>query len=236
LRSAQAYNRKLLLLDTAGNLSVVPIEGTAAGFSFFSAGSMDAVFTAANYVLLCRSAVSGNAPFLLINIVTGETVPLALQANAGILAYRSSGGNIYAAIIGDTDNKTDTPAIIEEEQGLGTSIIRLNTATPAISEKIAEYPGENTHFSLAEAESLVAATIGGEGACIYGKDEIIPFERTPGLPAELIGAGKFFITLDTDGNIAWHSARTGSLLAVFQLFAGEWVLQTPARTIRNRAE
>jgi hypothetical protein len=51
-------------------------------------------------------------------------------------------------------------------------------------------------------------------------------ERTNGLPVKLFGYDRFFISLDSEGNIAWHDNRTGRLLAVFSLNENRWTLST----------
>ena len=229
LRSAQSFGQKILLLDTAGNLSALPFGGaTGRPFSFSSVGIMDAAFINKDNVILCRSAVSRNTPFLLLNVATGETVPLAWPCAAAVAAYRSGSGNIYAITV-EESGLTDQAG----DDGIKTAVIKINTANPANSEKIIEIPGEDIQFSLAEAGGRLAATIGGEGASLYGTGGRVPFERTSGLPLQLYGAGRLFISLDADGNIAWHDAQTGRILAVFRLYDGEWSLQTRARTIRN---
>jgi len=243
LRTVQVFEQRLLLLDTAGNLAILPFGGgTGRRFSFSFVGAMDAAFINRDRVLLCRSAVSGNSPFVLINVATGETVPLAWPCEAGVMAYRGSSGDMYAITI-----EEDTADEQSGDQGGGqtgdqigggvkTVVIKLDTARPAQSQRLMEYLGEDIQSSLAEADARVAATIGGEGAFLYDADVNIRFERTPGLPVHLYGAGDRFILLDAEGSIAWYSAQSGSLLAVFRLYADEWTLQTRQNIIRGKRE
>ena len=239
LLSAQIYEKKLLLLDTVGNLSVIPFNGeTDKPFNFFSIGSIYAAFINKDNVILCRSTISGNSPFLMLNVITGETVPLSWPSQAGLFVYRSSRENIYAVSVEENrDNLSDETSFPGElsnlkQDSITTSILKLDTANPAHSQRIAEYSGENTRFSLAEAESLLALTIDGEEVFLYAPSGKVKFERTPGLPLQLSGGGRFFIVLDTEGNIAWYSAFSGKLLAIFKLYKDEWTLSTEANTIR----
>jgi WD40 repeat protein len=215
LREAAAAAGKILFLDSSGNISVVPIRNTGAArvFSFSSIGSMDADFINGENIILGRSAVSGNTPFLMININTGETVPIAYPSQAGVMVYCGASGNIYAA------------AVDQDGTGITTSIIKLDISNPAQSQRMVEFQGEDTQFSLAESGAYLAATIGGEGASVYTSADIRKFERTPGLPLRLISGGQFFITLDAEGNICWHDAPSGRLLAVFRLYQNEWILR-----------
>jgi WD40 repeat protein len=220
LRSAQAMDGKILLLDTAGTLSVLPFGAEETRpFTFSSIGAMDAAFIDRDNIVICRSVISNNTPFLKINLNTGETVPLPWASQAGVMVHRGSSGDIYAATIDQRAN------------GIMTSIIRLNTAAPSQSEKVAEYLGEDIHFSMAEANRTLAATIGGNGAALYSKGNVQSFERTPGFTVQLAQGGNYFVSLDAESNICWHEAGTGRLLAVFRLYDSGWTLQTEGRVI-----
>jgi hypothetical protein len=224
LRSAQAMDGKLLLLDTAGNLSVLPYGAEQSRpFTFSSIGSMDAAFIDRNNVILCRSVISGSAPFLKINITTGETVSLPWPSQAGVMAYSGGSGSVYAVTI-EQDNTETYPR---------TSIIRLNTSAPAQSVRIAEYLGEDIQFSMAEANNTLAATIGGSGAALYLQGDVQKFESTPGFPVQLCGGGRYFISLDAESAVCWHDARTGKLLALFRLYRNDWVLHTENRVVKG---
>jgi hypothetical protein len=221
IRSVSTTENGILFLDSAGNLSALaPFDaGKSRPFTFFSIGILDAAFIDRDNVIIGRSAVSGNSPFLIINIATGETVPLPHPSQAGVMVYRGTSGGIYTAVVD------------QDETGPKTSILQFNTANPGASVRLIEFQGEDTQFSIAESQGHLAATIGGEGAAIYSAGETRRFERTPGLPLRLIDGGRFFISLDTDGNICWHDNRTGKLLAMFRLYRYEWVLQTGAEII-----
>ncbi|GHV91490.1 hypothetical protein AGMMS50268_19930 [Spirochaetia bacterium] len=238
LRSAAILDDRGLFLDSSGNITVVSLQTGAVNFSYSSLGSMDAAFLDKDNIILGRSALSGNAPFLKINIVTGETVPLPYDSTFGARLYRFPSGNIYAAAI---------------NQGQGESrtlLIRLNPANSSASAVLDEYQGEDTVFSIAEAGDALASTIGGTGASIHpqaGSDAAVPegagremihFERGPGIPKQLIGAAinttgnanstatAWFIAVDSNGDISWHDAGTGSILALFRLYENEWSLRS----------
>jgi hypothetical protein len=227
LRSAETAGGRALFIDSAGNLSVVSAPGGAGRppdirpFTFFSVGLLDAAFVDRDRLIRGRSAGSGNAPFLMVNVNTGETVPLPYPCQAAVKVYRGGSGGIYAAVVD------------QDDEGITTSILRLNTANPAQSIRLAELRGEEAQFSLAEVSGYLAATIGGEGAAIYAEGGVRQFERSPGFPARIVDGGQFFISLDAEGNICWHDGGSGKLLAVFRLYEHEWTLQTEHGVIRG---
>jgi len=235
VRSVVSYGGKILFLDSTGNLSVVSPFDTKKSrmFTFFSVGLMDAAFIDRNRIIIGRSAISGNTPFLTINVNTGETVPLPYPSQAGVTMYRGASGSIYAAAV--SPQSGDTSSLSAAEAGVKTSIMHLDLTNITASISLVDFQGEDTQFSLAESPAGVAgslaATIGGEGAAIYSGGNIRPLERTAGLPLKLFDGGYNLISLDGDGNICWYDNFNGKLLAIFRLHPDGWTLQTEQRTI-----
>jgi outer membrane protein assembly factor BamB len=212
LRSISAKNNRVLVLNSAGNIAIHNLEvntiSERASFTFSSVGAIDAVIVDNDRFLLCRSVVRGTSPFLFVNFITGETVPIAFPAQAGIMSYTGSSGNIYAAAIESTIS------------GERTAIIEISIAG---SKRVYEYEWEVVNLAIAESGGMLAIATGSEGAFILSRRTEY-FERTSGLPLKLSGSNNFFISLDSEGNISWHDNRTGGLLASFKLFDDSWTL------------
>jgi hypothetical protein len=225
IRSASVLGKQALFLDSVGNIAIFSLDPTGSKestdskkpgtriFSFSSAGALDAAFLDPQNIIIGRSAVSGNTPFLKINITTGETVPLAYPASIGVRIYRGGSGTLYCA------------AIEGSGSAMKTVLLRLDPSNPAGSVRLAEYQGEDTAFGIAERAGVMASTIGGDGAILYGEQGFIPFERSPGLPVALVNGDSRFIAVDAEGNISWHSG-TGELLALLRIYKDEWILKT----------
>jgi hypothetical protein len=230
-------------MESTGNLTVVsPLDNNSRPFTFFSVGLMDAAFINHERIILGRSAISGNTPFLLLNITTGETVPLAHDSQAATTVYRGESGNIYAAAVSpqsesadEAENRGFTP------EGIVTSILQLDMSNSVNSTRLFDFYGEDTYFSLTEmsggkADSnagRIAATINGEEAAIYSSDEIQKIDRTAGLPLRLLDGGPRLISVDRDGSIAWHDSDSGKLLAILRFYPNEWALQTEKEIVRG---
>jgi hypothetical protein len=213
IRSAAILGEDALLLDFLGNITVISLGSGKPRFSYSSAGALDAAFLDREHIIICRSAVSENSPFLLVNINTGETVPISYPASIGARVFRGPSSAFYGATV-DTGS-----------EGTVTRILRLNPGNPASPIPLVEYQGEDTGFGIAESGGALASTIGGDGATLYSSGGFIPFERGPGIPVRLIGGDDFFITLDIDGNLCWHENQSGELAALFKLYDNEWVLE-----------
>jgi WD40 repeat protein len=231
IHSADSFAGKALFLDTAGNLSVIaPASDKNPVYTFFSVGLMDAVFIDGSRLMLGRSAVSDNTPFIMININTGETVPLPHSSQAATDLYRGGSGSIYAVTV--------SSQTANEAAGIRTHIMLVNPANSAGSISLIDFRGEDTQFPLAEAPGghagSVAADIGGEGAAIYSRNGIQKLDRTAGLPHRLLESGRSLVCLDRDGNIAWYDSRSGNLAAVFSLHPSGWTLKTEEETISGQ--
>jgi hypothetical protein len=224
VRSVDSLGGKILFLDSTGNITVVsPLDaGKPRPFSFFSVGLLDAALVDSSRIIIGRSAVSGNTPFMMININTGETVPLPYASRAGVTLHRGASGSIYAAAV--SPMAASRPSSANETGETRTAILHLNLANIADSNTIVDFPGEDTQFSLAESPGgsagSLAATIGGEGAAIYTSGDIQLLDRSSGLPLKLIDGGSFLISLDRDGSICWHDSHDGKILAIFKLQPG----------------
>jgi hypothetical protein len=187
--------------------------------------SLDAAFLDDKNIIVGRSAISGNTPFMMVHSITGETVPLSYPASVGARVYRGPSGILYGVAL---------------EPYLGTmktALIRLNTANPSLSTKIVEWEGEDTGFGFTEFKGSLASTLGGEGAFLYDEAGKKPLERSPGLPRRLIDGGNYMIAIDTEGSIGWYDPNSGKLLALFHLYADQWILKKgDRRVIKGRVQ
>jgi hypothetical protein len=220
LRAVSCIEEKILFLDSGGNVTVTGSEdrGKNRLFSFSAAGAIDAAFIDGENIIIGRAALSSNTPFLKINIKTGETVPLAWPAAAGIMVRPFRQGGVYAA------------AFSQDKNGAKTQVLYLDTSAPGRSVSLAEFQGEDPRFSIAGSDSFAATDLGGEETVIFSGQGTNPekrkCERSPGLPLKITGSSRFFIQLDTEGNIGWFENSSGRLLALFRLYPEGWLVQS----------
>jgi hypothetical protein len=206
-----------LFLDIRGNISVLSLTNDETLYAETFIGAMDAAFIDRDSVVLGRNApfsLGITAPFLKIDIKTGETVPIPYPASAGVKVYRGVSGAVYGVTVESGENS------------LQTSIVRLDTWQGVNSARLVEYNGEDIRFSVAEADGFLASNIGGDDAGIYTPWGMIRVQRGPGLPQRIADGDLYFIVLDAEGCVSWHDPRTGDILAVFRLYEDQWTLGT----------
>ena len=219
LRQVASYGGRAMFLDVAGNVSVVaPLEEDGPVFGFSSVGLLDGAFIDRNWLIMGRSAIMGGTPFLSINTVTGETVPLAHPAQVAVILRPGSLGDIYAVTVSP------------QPGGAVTSVLRIDPANVAESERIAYFEGEHSRLSFAQTPAGLATNVGEESASVRppadASSDGLLLERTPGFPYRLFEGGRNVVSLDRDGNLAWHDSQSGRLLAIFRLHPESWSLQT----------
>jgi len=243
IRSASMLGNRILFLNSQGTISIINRANGSLQYSYTAAGAQDAAFFDLNSIIIGRSAVTGNTPFLMVNTITGETVPLNYPAMLGLKVFRGSSGAIYGAAV-------DRAAQASMAGEIKTSVIRLNTSNPSQSEKLDEYGGEDSSVFIIESGANPASNLGGGAAVLYRNirtlnrnqssssvehvsAEHVPAERSRGLPQKAADGGARFVILDGEGGICWHDNRTGKLLAVFNLYRDHWILEAGEKLIRG---
>ena len=217
LRSASLLDNQILLLDSAGNVTVLSTETGNSKFTCTATDPLDIAFFDSETIIIGHADLSQNAPFLLVNTITEETVPFNYPATVGAKLYRSAEGSMYGGVVeGSSDSAT-------------TALLLLDIEAPEASRRLVEYQGEDTAFIIAQSGSSVASTIGGNGPTLHSNRGFTAFERTPSLPENLLGSGQYFVVLGRDGSISWHNNASGSLLARLRLLETEWILDTADR-------
>jgi hypothetical protein len=233
LRGAALSGDKVLFLDVLGEMKVFSIENRRRVFSYASALSLDAVFVDGRNILIAYNAdiLSGAAPFLLVDDVSGETLPVSYPALMAFALYKSPLDNVYGAVLKNTGRR------------ITTEIVRFNAAAPESSSAAFEYDGEDTNFSFIEyslknIEYLVSGA-GGEGAYIIplgdfrggGSRKLIG--RSPAFPRKLLSQNNSFAALDGDASIVWYDGVSGRLLAMLRLYQDEWLLSTSSGKVKR---
>jgi len=215
LKTITFFNNRILVMDSGGNITLRGAENliTAASpvradSAFSMAGAIDAAFMNNDYIIISRSSVNNSSSFLSINIKTNETVPYFFPVQTGLSVYKGNSGNIYAA---------------GAAHGEIIKTVFFNLSAAKEQSILFEYYGETENFSVAESDNSLAVFCGSEGAMIISNEKT-KFERTSGLPCKLLSGGNYFLTLDTEGNIAWHDAG-GKLLCAFSLYKDKWTVK-----------
>jgi hypothetical protein len=206
----------LMTLDVVGNVTVYNTADMQRIYTSLFIGAMDAALLDGSNLLVCRSAMIENSPFLKVNFKNGETVPVPYPVSIGTGVGVDSTGKIYAA--GIKSGRTSSE----------TLLLELNTTNTAYSRVLDALPQEDTDLSIAAAANgTIACNIGGEETRLYqgqAAPQLLP--RSPGLPLRIENTDEYFIVLDTLGCITWYQATTGNLYGTLSFTPTAWTFTT----------
>lgn len=220
LQSAALLNDTALFLDSMGKIQVVSIGTGEPLFTFSNLGLLDAGFWDERTVIMARSSRHNDGmPFLRVDMITGETVPINLPDIIGIKLYLAASGTVYAAVVDESGSSTSKL----------TTLLRFDQDGPL---PYAQTSGEDIDLSIAESAGNLASTLGDEGAWLHDPDT--PFAHSAGFPVTLIDGGNVFIALDKDGTVTWHDPYTGEVYALFRLYEDFWTIQTRDEILRGQ--
>ena len=207
-----------------GNSRAVSIgNGGTAPFVYSGLGLQDAVMVSSDRMLIAKSAdTRSSAPLTLVDVTTGETVPLNFSADICFsLAPVSGRENLlyaYAATAGNGQDAKSTWLVL----------IKLNAERPSQSEieTVAVYSDEDLSAKLHPLSAdQILATLGKTALSEIQRQDSRQrlFERAYALPEKIAAAGESIVTLNRDGSLTWYttSGRATGNLALS--LSGEWL-------------
>jgi outer membrane protein assembly factor BamB len=205
-----ALNGKQIYLEAQG-----PVVRTADNetelLSVFLPLTIDADFADDENIVVVGMLPTGVSSLQLINIATGETVPIDLPGDIVLKIHRGKSGSLYVS--------TNT--------GGKTRLIKLDLNNPRQSRRLVEISFEDDIFDLAEAGNALVTNMGSTTVDFYDAARgnlLFSGERTGGMPTHIIDGGTSVIIIDEEGSLAWLDRATGRIQAVMRIYADEWEL------------
>jgi hypothetical protein len=208
-----ALNGKLLYLSGDGPV-IRQADNEGAPVSIFLPLVIDACFVDDRTIITVSARAAGGSLLQLVNIATGETVPLEMPGLITLKVQRGTSGDVYAAVTGMS--------------GGPVRILRLDLEYPSRSRRILERGDGGDDFSFAESGNALVTNLGSRTADFYARDRgyaLFHGSRLPAFPVRILDAGRDVIIIDDEGSIIWLNAQNGQLEAVLRLYDGEWELR-----------
>jgi WD40 repeat protein len=208
-------NGKQIYLEAQGPV-VRAADGESPGrvlLSVFLPLTIDADFADDENIVVVGMLSAGTSSLQLINIATGETVPIDLPDDIVLKVHRGESGSLYAALSSNTGRKT--------------RLIKLDMRNPRQSRRLVEIGFEDDIFDLAEAGNALVTNLGSTTADFYDAARgnfLFSGERTGGVPVRIIGGGPSVLVIDDEGSLVWLDRATGRAQAVMRIYADEWEL------------
>ncbi|ULQ59959.1 hypothetical protein K7I13_01030 [Brucepastera parasyntrophica] len=192
-------------------------------FTYNGVGLQDAILISDTYLLISKSS-SFNSPYplLLINISTGETVPLPLQANLcfGITKAAARETTVYGFIITTSDSSSRTELIRID--------IDLDTVHNSKIKTEAVYPDEDlTAVMLLDKDRIITNL--GKSTLVEinpsaGKQYFI--QRGYAMPKKSILMDQFLISINYDGSLTWYNRSNNRIFSTAAITGNRiWIEQ-----------
>ncbi|UTC51843.1 WD40 repeat domain-containing protein [Treponema sp. OMZ 855] len=208
LNSVSVYKDTIAAVRAFSGLVLLDGKSGAQLFTYQAAGLQDAVQVDDTYVLITKSTGGIiRQPLLLIDIRTGETIPLNMD---GDIAFSAQANNKVKNTFSCFRLKTEKAA----QTDLMT--MKIDTVHPARSSFTAalSYGDENLHASLYDDGYAVLTNLGKNQLSYYDKRRrtIRQLPRDYALPRKALMTDTYIVSVNYDGSLSWFNRRTMQLL------------------------
>ena len=208
LNSVSVYNDTIAVVRAFSGL--VLLDGKSGGqlYTYQAAGLQDAVQVDGTFVLITKSTGGViRQPILLINIKTGETIPLNME---GDIAFSVRANNKVKNTFSCFRLKTEK----SEQTDLMT--MKIDTAHPARSNFNAalSYNDEDLQAALYDDGYAVLTTLGKNQLTYYDKKRRATRQlpRDYALSRKALMTDTYIVSVNYDGSLSWFNRRTIQLL------------------------
>ena len=208
LNSVSVYKDTIAAVRAFSGLVLLDGKSGAQLYTYQAAGLQDAVQVDDTYVLITKSTGGIiRQPLLLIDIRTGETIPLNME---GDIAFSVQANNKVKDTFSCFRLKTEKAA----QTDLMT--MKIDTAHPTRSSFTAalSYGDENLHVSLYDDGYAVLTNLGKNQLSYYDKKRrtIRQLPRDYALPRKALMTDTYIVSVNYDGSLSWFNRRTMQLL------------------------
>ena len=208
LNSVSVYNDTIAVVRAFSGLVLLDGKSGAPLFTYQAAGLQDAVQVDGTFVLITKSTGGViRQPLLLIDIRTGETIPLNME---GDIAFSVRANNKVKNTFSCFRLKTEK----SEQTDLMT--MKIDTAHPARSNFNAalSYNDEDLQAALYDDGYAVLTTLGKNQLTYYDKKRRATRQlpRDYALSRKALMTDTYIVSVNYDGSLSWFNRRTIQLL------------------------
>ena len=208
LNSVSVYKDTIVAVRAFSGLVLLDGKSGAQLFTYQAAGLQDAVQVDDTFVLITKSTGGViRQPLLLIDIKTGETIPLNMD---GDIAFSAQANNKVKNTFSCFRLKTEKAA----QTDLMT--MKIDTAHPAHSSFTAalSYGDENLQASLYDDGYAALTNLGKNQLSYYDKKRraIRQLPRDYALSRKALMTDTYIVSVNYDGSLSWLNRRTMQLL------------------------
>ena len=208
LNSVSVYKDTIAAVRAFSGLVLLDGKSGKQLFTYQAAGLQDAVQVDDTFVLITKSTGGIiRQPLLLIDIRTGETIPLNMEGDIAFSAQANNKvKNTFSCFRLKTEKTTQTDLMT----------MKIDTTHPARSSFTAalSYGDENLQASLYDDGYAVLTNLGKNQLSYYDKKRraIRQLPRDYALSRKALMTDTYIVSVNYDGSLSWLNRRTMQLL------------------------
>ena len=207
--SITVYNDTIAVVHAFSGVLLLHGETGKKLFEYKAAGLQDAVQLNTTFLLVSKSSADASrCPLFLINLHTGETIPLPL---AGELAFAMQSVPQTTCLRLETAPQDKTELIR----------MHINTEAPAKStfQTMLSYKDEDLRAFITETPDALVTNLGKDSLVYFDKShkKMKKIPRDYALPFKAVITDRYIISLNYGGSLSWFKKDTAALVHTMHL-------------------
>ncbi|MGP1455065.1 MAG: hypothetical protein ACTTJ7_04800 [Treponema sp.] len=208
LNSVSVHDQTIALAHTFSGLRLINGTNKHQHFVYHATGLQEALQINEELVLIAKSATDSTGyPLLLINIHTGETIPIKV---AGDLAF---------ALTAHPHNKNDIACIrLRSEGHTATELVSLHIDTGSTADTtfqtLLSYDDENLHAFIHKTAQHIITNLGNSALTAYDNShkQRRLLKRDYALPQKAVSTDEHIVSLNYDSSLSWFNKKDLQLI------------------------
>ena len=209
IQALSVFGQTVAFVEGASQILTYSLAKPDKPFLYTGVGLQDVIPVSKDKILVSKTtSMRSPYPLILINMSTGETVPVPVQGEL-CFGLKFVGTN-ELKIAGFVVKSADTP-----ETNLFTVTVNTDMVSSSIVSIGASYQDEDLVASLAANDERIVTNLGKTALTDIRADNAgqSPFERGYALPSKPVIMNDFIVSLNYDGSLTWFDSKNRRFIA-----------------------
>ena len=211
--SLSVYKNFFLYVESFSGVSIVNFDTGKKEFVYNAPGIQSAVQVDDSTIVIAKSSIGrAQSPVFIINTLTEETGPIAIEGNLAFSLEQNSSrpNNLVCFLVGNL------PSTKTELLNIGLNRMNLIDST---FKAVLSYKEEDVDAFLEASGSDILTNLGKSSLVHYSSssNQARRLPRSYGFPKDALILKKFFVSLNFGDTLSWYDRKTGALLQTINI-------------------
>ena len=211
--SLSVYKNFFLYVESFSGVSIVNFDTGKKEFVYNAPGIQSAVQVDDSTIVIAKSSIGrAQSPVFIINTLTEETGPIAIEGNLVFSLEQNSSrpNNLVCFLVGNL------PSTKTELLTIGLNRMNLIDST---FKAVLSYKEEDVDAFLESSGSDILTNLGKTSLVHYSSssNQARRLPRSYGFPKDALILKKFFVSLNFGDTLSWYDRKTGALLQTINI-------------------